>query len=142
MWRQPIIDRTLSDVEYAKNFSSEEDLKGTLNVSDWIRITENIYYLSELLTKYGYKVKVKCKIDWSKDYIPRVSDVEQIKTDINSLKSAYIILSTTPQTPNLPYTLYTKINDIEKILLDINNLLKSEIEGLKRLSFRLGGGKF
>lgn len=141
MWIQPVTDRTLSDVEFARfNPFNAKDLKGALNASDWNRITGNIHHLAAILTGYGYHVKAECKTSWATSTIPRRLDILSIRTDVQRIRDALTALSSTPIAPDLPLTHFQKINDIEKILLDYLQLATNMAKAFRELdTFSLGG---
>lgn len=134
MWIQPIFDRTQIDVDYAKkNRNNSEHLKGAQNYSDWERLTGNMYYLADNLNKQGYFVQIICRNIWNKpapsnpkiEDIPTYNEIKQIKDDIDKLRLAYYTMNSTPLTPDLPLNHFEKINDMEKILFDINKIFEN-----------------
>lgn len=66
------------------------DLKGCLNLSDIIRIENNIAYLAEHLNKYHYPVGV-ITVEWSKSDIPNTSDIERISRNITIMFNEYYV---------------------------------------------------
>lgn len=130
----PIFDRTLEHVNSLKillekgykNFTEkdkiswESNLKGALNISDLNRIENNISVIAEILN-----TTLTSKTNWKETDIPIQSDFLRIQSNLLNLRSklSYILDDVTPKVPNLPFNYYTKINDIEKILFDIYNLL-------------------
>ncbi len=130
----PIFDRTLENVNSLKillqkgykNFTEEEklewknNLKGALNISDLNRIENNIAVIAEKLND-----TVTTKTNWKETDIPLQTDFSRIRSNLLNLRSklSYILDKYTPNVPGLPYNYYSKINDIEKIIFDIYELL-------------------
>ena len=121
----PIFDRTLNDVNFARNNRNNPlPLKGAINYVDWNRITGNIHYLSDTLLEYGYNVPVTCKTSWALGEVPPLSEFVKIFNDLNKIKQNYYIMQTTPITPSFSWNHYQKINDIERIIFDVENILQ------------------
>lgn len=122
-----IFDRTSSDVEYAKNNpSAQEWLKGCYNYIDLNRVEEWCKYLSDLLNSYGYVNLISEKTDWN---IKDIQTVEEMKRYLNNIKVLMNAFTVKPNTPKLPDTInklnYIQANNIEKILYDIDELLRA-----------------
>ena len=123
---QLIYDRTQEDVEYASNHpESTEFLKGAYNYTDLNRVETKVKELNELLNKYNYIVSIPTiKLDWSKtDFFTKADSIRYLD-NINKIRQAYLVKSTTPATPATLNNLnYVKANDIEKILADVEDLI-------------------
>ena len=124
-WISPIYDRTLSDVEQAKsNRNDSQSWKGALNYVDWERITGNIKFVSDELKSRGINPPaMTSKLFWTIGEIPPRAEIAKIRSDLISLYDFWYKLSSTPHPPDLPYTHYQKINDIEKILFDFKQFI-------------------
>lgn len=128
----PITNRTKNDVDRVKelfdkgwnNFSDEEKeewisgLKGSANRSDFERIENNVQLLSDVLeldlqTYFG-KVPDVIKEDY----------INTLLYNVDSIRNAYAKYDDTPQTPKKA-NVYTELNDIERILLDIYEILNA-----------------
>lgn len=130
MWIEPVIDRTQEDVEEAQRMLAagwealdETDrqkwsagLKGALNRSDLERIENDIQVLSEKLY-----LNLK-KTTLSSDF-PTESYFSELKENVDKIREMKIVHSSTPNSPDLPFNTYEKINDIERILLDAYEIL-------------------
>ena len=129
LWMTPTIDRTQSDVEYAKqlqnkawvDFTEEEKqaylqgLKGSLNVSDLQRIRNNILLLDDVL-ELGLIVSAVPELP-TKEYF------SELITNVGLIRNAYMVHSYTPPTPESPMNHYQKWNDLEQILNDVYEIL-------------------
>ena len=116
-----VTDRTSQDVQLKRT-------KGNLNVEDLNRIGEWQTYIRDLLNEYGYYVDITPKTDFVKsDLTNMTTKINKIKNDLQSLKDAYYVLSTTPDVPSTERLAinYVELNDIEKILRDIEYLIES-----------------
>lgn len=121
-----IIDRTLEDVEYAKaNPTSTEDLKGSYNNSDLNRVEEKVEELYNILKGYSYDGKIEViKTDWLKTDFFTPNDDTRYLGNIRKLINSYFIKNDTPSLPNTMEMLtYEDANAIEKILVDIENII-------------------
>lgn len=129
LWQNPVTDRTQDDVERVlkllekgwQNFSDEEKtewsagMKGALNATDLERIQNNIRLLSDVL-----------ELDLSVSAVPEIPDeifYEAVRVNIASIRGAYCIHTTTPETPEAPLNTFSKWNDIERILADVYEIL-------------------
>lgn len=112
-----IYDRVQADID-------NRTTKGHYNYIDLIRVEEWCEYLSSSLNSYGYTNNITVKTDWTREDFPGTTEIERIRSNVNDLKIAYTVMSTTP---DLPSTLnnndITKANAIEKILYDIDKLI-------------------
>ena len=134
-YREPIFDRTQSDViklqdflsRGYKNLTADEknewlntNFKGALNSSDLNRIEQNMNVLSDFL---GLAIITKT---WQETDIPTDSDFKRIKNSLISIRNKAeemeLLYDSTPEIPELPWNSYQKINDIEKIIYDTYSL--------------------
>lgn len=131
-----IYDRNLLDLTTAKDLTTKiqttgfssltqhekeqwgSGLKGTLNYTDLNRIEGNS---QEIANIFGIPIGA-VKTDWTMTDIPTRKDYQRIRDNVQKIRSASIIRSDTPITPELPLNRYEKINDIEKILFDVYDL--------------------
>lgn len=110
-----IFDRVQSDV-------NNKTAKGLINYTDLNRLEENIKTVADEVA-VGFVQKT-----WSVGQLPRVSDYARWKTAIDSIKSAYDVLQTSP---SRPFNTFTKWNELEYLLwytdkiFTENNLAKS-----------------
>lgn len=129
LWKNAVTDRTQSDVECVlellkkgwQSFTHEEKetwkngLKGALNRADLERIQNNVQLLSDVL-----------ELDLVVEAIPEIPKVNFYNTlaeNVEAIRGAYCIHADTPPTPVPPLNTYQKWNDIEKILLDVYEIL-------------------
>ena len=101
------------------------DLKGCLNLSDIIRIEDNINYLSTTLTRNRYVVDVNSK-EWTKDGLPTEQDMIRIGNNIRSIMRGFVTPNSPDKIPNLMLS-YEDINTIERNLYLLKQLLDSMI---------------
>ena len=87
MWQTPVIDRTQSDVEYARdNRGSASLLKGAQNYTDWRRLALNMYSLAITLQDYGQEIALHCKYNWKMGDIPTWQEIAEIRKDLIYLR--------------------------------------------------------
>lgn len=111
-----IFDRTFTDL---LNLTS----KAYYNFNDLNRIESWCEYLAEILNSYFYPVSILVKTDWTEYDFPKVFEIERIRTNISTLKQAYFSFTKVPE--NLEYMTWQKANAIEKILYEIDCILKN-----------------
>ena len=123
-----VTDRTLQDV-------LRNTTKGNYNASDLNRIEKWSRYLADTLIENGYYIVIETKTDWEiglgKDKM--TTEINRIKTNLQKLKDRFYVLSTTPAVPSTSDVSinYMKANDIEKIMVDIDNIITWLLDGLK-----------
>ena len=119
-----IYDRTQEDVNYAlNNPSSTSFLKGAYNYTDLNRIEEWCEYLSTQLTSFSYPVSITTKTDWTMADFPTASQMNRIRSNVKKIKDAYYSFTSVPS--NLNLMTYSKANQLEKVLAEINSLFNN-----------------
>lgn len=133
-WITPVTDRTQEDVERARaliskgrgNMTDAEKeeysvgLKGCLNKGDMERIENNIQILLDVL-----------EID-SESYVGAIPEFPtenyfvDMKNNVAAIRAGYCTHEDTPSVPELPYNTWTAYNDIEKILLDVYEVVSAQ----------------
>lgn len=114
-----IYDRTQTDV-------LNKTSKGYHNYTDINRIEEWCRYLADLLISYGYPVDIATKTDWNVEDFRYASEMERIRLNIRKIRDAYIVMKNSPSLPGTINPITWQIaNDIEKILFDIDLLIKN-----------------
>lgn len=100
------------------------DLKGAYNASDLNRVGAAVAYVAGRLNGYGYTVTVNPKQDWTGSDIPTAGQMAAYLRDVATLRGAIAVMASTPPTPDSVNNLtWKEANDIEKILVDVNELL-------------------
>lgn len=132
-----IYDRTQIDItkakkirdEYVKKFSEltteqiEQLERGCLTHNTLNRIENKQIELKALFSNLCYFVKnIKTKT-WEISDVFYKSDFERILNNLNLLVNAFFVYSNTPNIPNSNLTKYSTINDIEKILVDLEKMI-------------------
>lgn len=122
---EPLItDRTYQDI-------ARKTHKGNYNATDLNRIETWMQYLKELLAEYGYYANIQTKTDWEiglgKDKM--FSEINRIKTNLQTLRDVFYVRSTTPDTPSTTRVAinYVEANNIEQIMVDLE-FLAGQIE--------------
>ena len=133
-----ITDRTQFDVDLVKslvvkgyvNLSESEkaqwdsSLKGSYNASDLNRVGEAINYLKDLLSSAGYYIKGEAKVDFTEMAIPTREQLEHYLDMLGRVRKAIKVYPSTPELPTSMDALnYRSANNIEKMLLDVEELL-------------------
>ena len=100
------------------------DLKGAYNASDLNRVGAAVAYVAGRLNGYGYAVTVNPKQDWTGSDIPTAGQMAAYLGDVAALRGAISVMASTPPTPDSVNNLtWKEANDIEKILVDVDELL-------------------
>jgi hypothetical protein len=137
-WIEPIFDRTIDDVYYAiakieewKGTEAKEvtDLKGCLNVSDINRIDGNIQYLKERLNALYYFPST-LHVVWDGDDLPDEMDINILLGSLWNVVDAYFKPTNSPDVPDTMLT-YTQINDIEKILYLVKEMIEDMVASFR-----------
>lgn len=133
-----ITDRTEADKAYwvklrdkgwaamteAEKSAWRSPLKGGYNYTDMNRVESAVQYLSRRMRELGYLVSPTTKTTWSMSDIPTRADMDRYFGNVARLRSLLTVYKTTPlpTTTNKRFT-YQDANDLEKILIDIDELL-------------------
>jgi hypothetical protein len=139
-----IFDRTQNDVDTAIRLRNEkvqkfEELteseivtleKGTITINTLNRIENKIDELKGLIIAEGFLIGNIQTKSWEYAGIFNIEDFERILANLSVLKNGFAILANTPSIPSAKYH-YQNLNDTEKILVDIENL----IVGMKKTYF-------
>lgn len=121
--------RLLHDRGWALMSTSERnewlgEMKGRYGYTDMNRVEEAVAALSRRLTELGYNhSELTVKTDWSHEDIPTVEDFKRYYGNVETLRRASTIYPSTPVTPTVAQNLnYSRANDLEQIILDINEI--------------------
>ena len=131
-----IFNRTQDDVDASidiiKNTRNAEDLtfeqrqqleRGTLTINTLNRIENKQTELKNLFNSIGYyNVEVDNR-EWTYTDYFFPSDFERILINLESLKNAFFVYSTTPIVPDDNYRRYQTINAVEKNLYDLDAMI-------------------
>lgn len=127
-----IWDRTQADIENLtkKAFIDYEDLN---------RIETAVKWVSYILNKCGYRNITENKLNWQMSDFRTQADMDRLRKNIESIRSAYYTPEDTPVTPTkITYTSIYQANAIEKIIYDLGGLAEKIKPSNNHLAFRLG----
>ena len=145
-----IFDRTISDVERAiairaqklqngKSLSDSEIEtleRGMLTINTINRIEQKQKDLYEQIISMLYlNGNVETK-EWDNGEIFYSEDLQRLVKNLEQLRKMYFVYNNTPENPAASYK-YTALNDIEKILYDIEQYIIN-----MRLNYKYCGGYF
>ena len=137
-----IIDRTQADVHRweqlrAKAFSNmtaDEQvewlvgMKGAYNATDLNRVGEAVAYIVRRLTAAGYAISCSPKTNWTREDIPTPAQMVHYLEQIQKVRDVLAVYPTTPTVPaDMEGLTHTEANDIEKILVDVDQLITNMI---------------
>lgn len=133
-----ITDRTQADVDRVRQLAQKgfgnmtaaektewlSGLKGAYNASDLNRVGAAVAYVAGRLTGYGYVVSVSPRQDWQVTDIPTQESMTAYLADVAALRAALTVAADTPEVPeDMERLTWKEANDIEKILVDVDELL-------------------
>lgn len=110
-----IFDRTQLDID-------NDTEKGQYTHTDLNRVESWCKYIADVLNGYNYYVSIDAKTNWKESDYHWSEDLERIRNNVNRLKQAYFSFTQIPA--NLEYMTIEKANDIEKILHEIDYVLR------------------
>lgn len=118
-------------------------MKGAYNATDLNRVGEALNYLRGLLTQAGYLGgnEFNAKTSWADDDIPTSTQFAEYINAVETIRAAMSRKPTTPPTPINTNSLdYRGANDIERILLDIEELIP-KMKAARNFCGELFGGE-
>lgn len=133
-----ITDRTQMDVDRWKELkakgwdgmTAEEQaewstsLRGCYNYTDMNRVESAVEYVANRLIEVGYPVYPVVKKNWQLSDKPTRADFARYMQNIADIRGAMATYPTTPAAPTTNQQLtYQLANDLEKILVDIDELV-------------------
>lgn len=131
-------DKGWAEMTTAERAEWVAGMKGAYNASDLNRIASAMAYLSQRFASAGYSVPVSSPTDWANGDIPTKGDLDTYLDDLRRIRAALAVMDTTPAAPeSMDYLTWAKANDIEKILVDVDDLL-TKIAGTVDLGWALG----
>lgn len=101
--------------------------KGSYNATDLNRAGEAINYLAGLLNQNSYPVTVSPKTDWVKSDNPTPEQLTNYLDQVQAIRDVLPVFDNTPTVPDDISENMTleEANDIEKILSDVDALIKN-----------------
>ncbi len=89
------------------------------------RVENAVKSISERLVENGYlSTPLSTKTDWSGLSVPTRADMERYLGNVATLRGLVPIYPTTPAAPTISQRFnYERANDIEKILLDLDDII-------------------
>lgn len=123
--------RTLRDKGFAKMTAEERaefagDMKGAYNASDMNRVGGALNYVRDRLTAAGYLFgsEFEARENWAANEIPTAEQLTAYLKAVEVIRAAMSRYATTPATPgNSGGLTISQANDIERILLDVDELI-------------------
>lgn len=148
-----IFDRTQNDVDTAISIRknklqkfidlTDEEVavleKGMLTINTLNRIEDKSAELQNLINNIGYfNTDVKIMVWAYNDYF-RQEDFDRILRNLQKLRDAFFVYSSTPKNPDNNYRSYATINAVEKILNDLDVMINDVKSRYKRCgTFKCG----
>lgn len=132
-----IYNRTQSDVDQAeyiiKNLKNANELtaeqieileRGTLTINTINRIEDKQAELKSRLNEIGYWNTDIVNKTWTYYDFFHQADFDRLQSNTTTLRNAFFTFKNTPEISNNNYIKYQTINDIEKILFDIEQMIE------------------
>lgn len=121
-WRE-LRDKGWQAMTEAERTEWLTSLKGSYNYTDMNRVERAISLLSERLSANGYLFHPVVKTSWNGSEVPLEADLNRYFENVAILRELVAVYATTPLAPTTAKKLtYQMANDIEKILVDVNEL--------------------
>ena len=124
-WRE-LRDKGIDKMTSEEFAEWESNMKGSYNISDLNRVGSVLAFLRNELIKAGYLTGIEFdpKTDWTESDVPTRQDYYQYIYAVHTVRNALAQYNTTPKAPNVLGKLgFEDANDIEKILIDIDDIL-------------------
>lgn len=132
-----IFDRTQNDVDTAillrrekvQTFQqlTESEIatleRGTLTINTLNRIEAKQELLRELFNEMGYWDTPIITKQWDYSEFLKPEDFDRILNNVKILRKAFFIYKHTPDMPDNNYRKYQTINDVEKIIYDLDVMI-------------------
>ena len=116
-----VTDRTAEDVRLGNE-------KGIYGMNDLNRVGNAIARICDRLHALGIKADVSPKTDWQRKDIPSTGQMTDYLGQVQKIRDAVAVYRATPETPaGMLWLTRTAANDIEKILLDVDELITNTI---------------
>ena len=103
-------------------------LKGAYNVYDLNRVGSALNYMRDRLAEASYisPYAFTAKTNWVRSDMPNATDLTYYLDCVSQIREAFSVYVATPPTPQDRGALsWQEANDIEKILFDVDELLKN-----------------
>lgn len=122
--------RELHDKGWAAMTTSERsewmgEMKGRYSFTDMNRVEGAVETLSARFINDGYlTTPLSVKTDWNRWSVPTKTDMERYLGNVETLRGLITVYPSTPATPTINQRMnYKRANDIEKILVDLDDIL-------------------
>lgn len=102
--------------------------KGAYEPADRNRVGEAIIYIANRLKAAGNDIEVSPKTDWTREDIPTPAQIVHYLEQIQKVRDVLAVYQATPAVPaDMEDLTHTEANDIEKILVDVDQLITNMI---------------
>lgn len=150
-----IVDRDQSDVHKVAtlnkkkwdNFTDDEKafwygvVKGAYNAEDLNRVGWAVELIAGMMKNMGFGFSVSPKSDWEEEDIPTAEQLSVYLKNVRVLRGLIAVKSDTPQVPtDMDKLTWGEANDIEKILEDIELLLRKSLAAFRHCGAAVCGG--
>lgn len=123
---QELAQKAYEDMTTAEKAEWNSPHKGAYNYTDLNRVESAVATLAAQLNGYGYTVEVTVKTNWTRQDVPTELDTARYLQNITAIRSALAVMQSTPQVPaDMVGFSITEANNIEKILLDVEQLISN-----------------
>lgn len=99
-------------------------MKGAYNAADLNRVTQAMEYVAGRFRECGYSVELAHSKSWTMTDIPAPTEMDGYLSDLSILHDALSAASIPDVPPDMDELTWQEANDIEKILLEVERLLK------------------
>lgn len=121
-WRE-LHDKGYQNMTAAERAEWLTAMKGCYGYTDMNRVESAVKLLAERVSKLGYLYSPQVKTNWKRQEIPTREDMNRYFGNVRQLRSLVPVFPSTPSAPSTGDRLnYSRANDLEKILLDIDQV--------------------
>ena len=112
------------------------------NITDLNRVGQAMRYVAARLRACGFDVVVTPRTDWVWTDRATPAAAKRYLNNLRKIRKALVLFVNTPNVPSgkRPFTA-DEANDIEKILIDVEDMVQRTMQVLLRRSVRRGGVK-
>lgn len=144
---QADVDKVLELIDKANSGDTttiildSQQLKGAYNYTDLNRVREALTQLSAAMTANSYPHNtLQTMTQYSENAIPYATQLSAYINNLKYIRTILPVMSTTPAAPNdFDNMTYSKANDIEKLLLDIDTMLLGMISAFHHSNSTISG---
>ena len=121
-WRE-LHDKGLQNMTADEKTEWQTAMKGCYGYTDMNRVENAVKLLAARLSELGYLYTPQVKTNWARQDVPTRDDMNRYFGNVSRLRRLVPVFPSTPPAPSTGDKLnYSRANNLEKILLDIDQV--------------------